>query len=59
MGLTRGQIKVELKEATKKAKNYDDMVHLISVYIFDNYKRRKVAIDSETILKRKKHEKNN
>ena len=51
MNKTRKKIKSELKETAVGADSFDEVIHRISIYIFDNFKLRNKKIDSEKILK--------
>lgn len=55
--LTRKKIKEEIKDEIAGVTSFDSMIHKISIYIFDNYQRRKKKIDSEAILKKKRKKK--
>lgn len=57
MALTRKEIKEEIKNAVSDSKSFESMVHEITIYIYNNYVRRKSPIDSEKILKKKRNEK--
>ena len=54
---SRRQIKNELKQAIVGSASFDEIIHRISIYIFDNYKLRNKPIDSERILKLKRKRK--
>jgi phage host-nuclease inhibitor protein Gam len=52
--LTRKKIKEEIREKINDSQSFEAILHNVSIYIFDNYIRRKKPIDSEALLKRKK-----
>ena len=44
--MTRTELKKEIKEFIGDSVTYDEMIHKFSIYITNNYKRRKQSIDS-------------
>lgn len=59
MGKTRGDIKRELRETVKECNSFDEIITEITKYIINNFKQRKVSIDSDNILSNKKRGKGN
>ena len=57
--MKRVEIKKEIKDSLGDVKSYEELIHKFSIYLFDNYIRRKVKIDSEKIIKLKKDKKKN
>lgn len=54
MGINRKKVKDEIRDFVKNSKSYEDLIHQVSIYIFDNYIRRSKPIDSQKILKLRK-----